>query len=353
MAHKCPIYSFFCLFQVGFINESTQESCSKSTRILLTHITSKHPHLLSDILHLVKDNIEKMYHYSLYVYEELPLSIWVPTENDIKKITFLLLNHPASSNESCLARMILSRMNWAFSHDKDLFLPRQLHRQVGLLVAAAAEKEQGFYDWAWLMATRLKLHLNDLGVADFNSVPEIEQFDVINRGVRERQPLACFLSVLMTTWGHMIPLICKEGLSQLLVLQNNGKHDSVLFALSNIVPLFVHSQELLINLETYQNVLNGLLNADNTYINMVVGQNTVVKQFGNMIEAQISNYAWYGLDSPRLLVRLWTNSLVSISGWSKNSDVLYLLDVITRSAFFYRDAFEAIGTILRELMQVN
>lgn len=75
----------------------TQETCSKSARILLTHLTSKYPHLLSGILKQVKDSVDKIGTLSLYLYEELPLSIWKVTDADLEIISrykrFLGLNN--------------------------------------------------------------------------------------------------------------------------------------------------------------------------------------------------------------------------------------------------------------------
>lgn len=161
----------------------------------------------------------------------------------------------------------------------------------------------------------------------------------------------------MTSWGHLVPLICSKGLSQLLYLQTQQKHEAVLFILYLIVPLFIDSQECIINLEKFQNILMNLLNADRGYISMakslVYAQNTVLQQFGNMIETQIVNYNYYNLDSPRCLVRLWTNSLVSIPGWNKDMGIMYLLDVIIRTAFQHTDAVDTIYDILREQSQVS
>lgn len=177
------------------------------------------------------------------------------------------------------------------------------------------------------------------------------------KGVREQQDLACFAAVLMTSWGHLVPLVCKYGLPQLQHLLTKYRYEAVIFALHLIVPLFVNSQELLINNEYFDNILHHLINADRTYTNMVksfiVVQNTVLEQFGNMLENLIVSYAQYGLASPKLLVRLWINSLVSLPNWNKDNNILYLLDVVLRAAFFHSDAFEDACTIFRELLKVS
>ncbi|KAJ8984461.1 hypothetical protein NQ317_012527 [Molorchus minor] len=336
------------LLKVGFISESTQESCSKSARILLTHLTSKHPHLLSDILRIVKDNIEKIGPLVLYLYEELPLQIWKLTDTDLDIISRLLLNNSITSNDNKLARMILSRLNWdSLSYDT--------HCDVAILVVRAADQEHGILSWAWQTILRLKLHISDKAFKEIGRVQEVERYDILLKGIREQKPLASFVAVLMTTWGHLVPLICSKGLYQLSFLQSQQKHEAVLFALYQIIPLFITSQECLINCDKFQEVLMNLLNADRGYISMakslVYAQDTVLQQFGNMIETQIVNFAYYDLNSPRCLVRLWINSLVSIPYWTKDKGIIYLLDVIVRTAFFHPDALEVAYNILRDLLQ--
>ncbi|XP_063908736.1 ectopic P granules protein 5 homolog [Zophobas morio] len=337
------------LLQVGFISRSTQEICSKSARTLLTHITSKHPHLLSMILKEVKENIETAGPLVLYLYEELPLTIWRISEDDLAIIAWLLSNNIAC-NESKLARMILSRLNWDI-------LPYDMHCDVALLVVKAADQEPGYLQWAWQTILRLKLHISDKAFTDIKQVLDPDHYDVIMKGIHQQQPLSSFVAVLMTSWGHLIPLICGNGLSQLLFLQTHQKHEAVLFALYVIVPLFINSQEYIINNERFQEIISNLINADRGYISMAKSlisvQNTVLQQFGNMIETQIVNFAKYDLSSPRCLVRLWFNTMVSIPNWNRDSGVMYLLDVIVRASFFHQDALEVANTILKELLQSN
>lgn len=176
-------------------------------------------------------------------------------------------------------------------------------------------------------------------------------------GVREQVPIAVFVSLLMTTWGHLIPLICTEGLKQVLYLQYLQKHEAVLFVLYQIVPLFINCQECFINCEKLQEILMNLLNADRGYISMakslVYSQNaTVLQQFGNMIETQIVNYIYYDLDSPRCLVRLWMNSLVSIPGWHKDMSIMYLLNVIIKASFLHSEAIDVVYNVFKDQKQV-
>ncbi|KAF5275551.1 hypothetical protein FQR65_LT04154 [Abscondita terminalis] len=342
------------LLQIGFISEITQENCSKSARILLTHITSKYPYILSEIVLAIKKQFSSIGNLSLYLFEELPLSIWKPTKSDMEVISNWLTHSPISSDESRLARMILSRLNWGLQ-DGVLFLNYKLHFKVALLLAQVVEQESGYLQWAWQTAFRLRLHFSDKCFTDLSKIPELDNLNTINKGVREQKPFFCFLALMMTSWGHLVPMICNKGLLLLENLQTYQKHDAVLFALNLIVPLFLNCQESIINCEKYQNILVSLLNVDRTYVNiaksLVVSQNTIVERFGNMIESQIKNYKWYNLDSPRCLIRLWMNSLVSIPNWNKDLNVLQTLDVIIKSAFFHIDAIDAAVNILKNQLE--
>ncbi|KAL3265466.1 hypothetical protein HHI36_009670, partial [Cryptolaemus montrouzieri] len=345
------------LLQIGYINEATQEICSKTSRILLTHITSRHPYLLSVILRKVKDNMKEIGDLCLYLYEELPLAIWNPNEKDIEILSRLLMTTSVTQVESKLARMILSRLSWGFKEDGTLFLPHELHCDVALLVIQAVDQEPGYMHWGWQTILRLRLHISDGGFKEIGRVMDVDRYDVILKGVREKKPLHSFVALLLTSWGHLVPLICSNGLGQLLFLQTQQKHEAVLFALYLIMPLFLNSQECIINCLEFQEILSNLLNADRGYISMakaLIGtQNTVLQQFGNMIETHMVNYRSYGLESPRFLVRLWMNSLVSVGNWTRDYGVLYLLDVIIRAAFFHSDALEVAESVLRELLQAT
>lgn len=161
----------------------------------------------------------------------------------------------------------------------------------------------------------------------------------------------------MTTWGHLVPLICTKGFAEIVYLQTQQKHEAALFLLYQIVPLFLNSQECLINSEKFQEILQGFLTADRGYISLakslVFTQNTVLQQFGNMIETQIVNFSSYGLENPRSLIRIWMNSLVSIPNWNKDMGVTYLLNVVVRIAFLFPDCLEVVYNILREQQQVR
>jgi hypothetical protein len=60
----------------------------------------------------------------------------------------------------------------------------------------------------------------------------------------------------------------------------------------------------------------------------------------------------YSLVSPCLLVRLWLLSLSQVPGWTREPAVVYLMDVVLRSAFFHADAREMALQVLQQFHQV-
>lgn len=161
----------------------------------------------------------------------------------------------------------------------------------------------------------------------------------------------------MTTYGHLVPVICSKGFDQILFLQVNQKHEAVLFVLNLMIPLFLNCQETLVNSEKFQNIIVGVLNAEKGYVHLakslIGAQNLVMQQFGHLIENQILNYRSYEVESAKYLVRIWINTLVSVPNWNKDFSVLYLLDVIVKSSFLDDEALTCCVAIIKDLLQVR
>lgn len=170
--------------------------------------------------------------------------------------------------------------------------------------------EHAFSLWAWEMISRLRLHQLDRSestsrytisnpsvalahIPDIDTDPTLE---VLVSGVREKQPIACYVAVLMTTWGHSIPLISLKGFNQLQILQCYYKYEQVLIALHHIVPFFLECPESLIKNEKFSSLVISLITADRTYMkmakNLIVSDfpGPILKLFSNMIEAQLEDY---------------------------------------------------------------
>jgi hypothetical protein len=120
--------------------------------------------------------------------------------------------------------------------------------------------EQAFSLWAWETIARLRLHVLDQPehvvwtamaspAVAFADVPDMDsdiRLEVIVAGVKDRQPIACYVAALATTWGHSVPLICTKGFNQLQILLCHYKYDAILTVLQLFIPLFLNCDESLV-----------------------------------------------------------------------------------------------------------
>nr|XP_033322179.1 ectopic P granules protein 5 homolog isoform X1 [Megalopta genalis] len=390
------------LFQIGFLSEKTQDSCSKDAQSLLPNLINKYPSLLSDILHKLNDNFESVGKLSLYLFTDLKLDKWIPQEEDINILSKWLHQHPLTSTENHLARLILSHLNWGFNEDGQLHLPIDLHRRIALLIVELTMKyvreppvesasllaegvkqvssmiraqnaEQIFSLWAWDVITRLKLHQLDQTEAlcqhtlmdpanALAHVPDMDidtSLEVLVFGVADKQPIACYVAIVMTLWGHSLPLICLKGFSQLQILQSHCKYEQVLICLHHIVPLFLDCVDSLLKDDKFISLIVSLITADRSYMNMAKSfiatefPGTILKHFSNMIQSHLRNYKRYALQTPTNFVHLWLNALVLVPDWNKDQSVMYLMDTVLSSSFFYAEAKAAVDSLFQNLFSVR
>ena len=67
------------LFRIGYINESTKETCYKTVKDLLANIVVKYPELVSKFLQTIKNEADSIDPQNVYVFRALPLQMWHPT----------------------------------------------------------------------------------------------------------------------------------------------------------------------------------------------------------------------------------------------------------------------------------
>lgn len=137
--------------------------------------------MLSFVLKIVESNINRIGFLALYLYEELPISIWQPDDTDLNIIIKLLKSHPLNHDGSRLSRMIISRLNWDLNGD-NLFIPYIYHCKIALLVADVVQEEPSYIQWGWQTLFRLRLHMTDKGLSNLIKVFEPETFEILRRG---------------------------------------------------------------------------------------------------------------------------------------------------------------------------
>lgn len=295
-----------------------------------------------------------------------------------------LLNYGFESRESALARTIFSHLNWNFDKNTgELFLPFEIHVRMASLIVDVSTKlapetigssgisesvrqmsnlvkgqtpQQQFTMWCWNMVSVLRLHSFDQNTefvrrtirnpADaLRYVNELERLPSIAQGVTENRPIAVYISILTTMWGHSVPQICHKGFAQMQNLLNDYRYSTVIRCLQLITPFFLDCPESLCKCAAFQSILTSILQADRTYIRMAKDfiscdyPGPVVELFSNMIQAQIIDYFQFDLQTPVMLITLWLDCMTVNPVWYKDPNSLYVVDVILRVAYQFTDAW--------------
>lgn len=310
--------------------------------------------------------------------------MWQPTVQDLEIIAAWLLNFPFESIESQTTRIIFNRLNWNFTTDGTLFLPYEIHVRTACLICEVATKHvpetiglseisitslvknqtsrTQFANWCWNLTSRLRLHCMDQGTEIIRGfindpsvflqrIPELEDTQILCQGVSESRPLPVFISLLVSLIGHSVPQVCHKGLEHIKLLLNDSRHTIVIRCLELVVPLFLECPESLSSCDKFQTILTQLLN-DRSYQKytkdfvIIQAQKPVLLLLGNMIEHQIVNYVHYGLQSPNILVNLWFDCLTYNKSWYSNPNYVHVMDLITKIAYQFPDAWHTLKTRL-------
>lgn len=323
--------------------------------------------------------------YGTYLFKSLPLDDWHPSLEIFEMTSNWLMNFGFETRENAMARTIFSRLNWNFNkRTGELFLPYEIHvrmaslivdvssnhvpetigvagisesvRQMSNLVKGQQTPHQQFITWCWNMVSVLRLHCFDQNVEfvrrtirnpgdALHIVCELERLPSIAQGVNENRPIAVYLSILTTLWGHSVPQICHKGFTQIQNLLNDYRYSSVIRCLHLVTPFFIDCPESLYKNTTFQSVLSAILQADRTYIRMAKdfissdSPGPVVEMFSNMIQTQIIDYFNYGLQTPTMLIVMWLNCLTENLVWYRDSNAIFIVDVILRVAYQFADAW--------------
>lgn len=169
--------------------------------------------------------------------------------------------------------------------------------------------EQAFCSWAWETVSRLRLHFLERSdqacqfamsnqSQAFSQVPDVDSdpsLTTLISQIREKQPIACYVALRMTTYGHSVPLICSQAFDLLQILMASHRYEQVLIVLSNIIPLFLECPESLLKHEKAVPLIATLTSADRTYVKMaksLIGSEfpgPILKSFSNLIEFHVQN----------------------------------------------------------------
>lgn len=132
-----------------------------------------------------------------------------------------------------------------------------------------------------------------LSLPDLDSTQD-DSMQLLSSCIHGNQSLPCYLVLLITNLGHSLPLINERAWSILNILLNYYRYSSVINILQHILPLFIHSRQLLVNNYMFLNIVISLLNADRTYLklakNLIFSNfpGPVLKNLAHMIHFQVT-----------------------------------------------------------------
>ncbi|KAK6177743.1 hypothetical protein SNE40_015786 [Patella caerulea] len=376
------------VFQIAYVCDHTREFCSKVGRELLSGILEKHPYTFSVLLQSVRKNMKQIGSMALYLFRELPLHQSRPTDPDMLVIRQWLLQCELNSHENQLARHILSNLNWDVSPQHGMILPLRIHRQVSLLIVEAYRKyisnrnyslliaegirqvasvvrqnvtiEQQLSNWTWDLALRLKLHFHSITVdnhglaSDFQPchLDEDDWLLPIVKGIKEKNPLSCYVGLLMSSKTHSAREFVEKGLDILGCLVTANQFTAVIHILNCVCPYFLSSPAYLTDNERFIKILQSTIWADETLYKMAKSVITsdfpgnITTQFIAMIQNDVSKKR--ELFQSQLVILFWVRGVTRINKWYQDRNCCYILNKLIEVAFTREGLLPQVEAIFKD-----
>ncbi|KAG1714715.1 Ectopic P granules protein 5 [Nymphon striatum] len=399
------------VFKISFLSTHTRDACSKEGRNLLNSIATEHTFVLSVLFDQTTKKLEDLGKMSIYLFSGLPLCIWFATEADFDGIIKLLQQDPSSISNQ-LARTILSGLNWSYiPNDTKLFFDMKVHHKIALIISKSCEKynverrqfglmsqmlkqvshvtsdfsnylshEQKFVLWAWEILPRFHLHvcdnkiLNETLMTSENDNParDLHNCNSLNHlkfGIDGKQPVACFVALMISTVGHRKSELCTEGFRLLKNLIDCQLYTPALHVLSCITPLFYGSPEFLAN-DSFVSMIKSILFAEVTYFKMTkkliaelsyfevtkkmitpTFPGPILKEFSAMIENSLAVATSLGPDGKKQAIQLWITVLTKIPEWNNDHCTLFILNKIVCYIFNDRTCMDFMKLCLQKFYE--
>lgn len=380
------------VFEVSYLCTETRDFCSKMGRELLSAVVMRHPFMLSLLTQRIYEYMDQLGQMGLYLYKGLSMETWLPSEQDLSIIRQWLLNSALGTPPHLMAQTVLSNINWGSNSRGDrLMVPWQVHKQVAVLIVEAYQKfihgkhlgsmimegvkqvsaavqqymtvEQEFNSWCWETLLKLSLHRGCLPQDDHRFAftqgepPDVNSDDSLLplcKGIKDKNPAACYVTLMLTRYGHGIGEFISDGVQLLQVLTEQGLFKPTLNAIFYTVEMFVDNQKYLLDSTRFQEVLLAVLRADESYFKVIKGllsydfPGPITKLFTTMIQSQVENAYSTTKGSVIIVIGLWSRLLLKIPKWYLDSDCCYVLDRLIMSAFIQEQALQGLQGIFLE-----
>ncbi|XP_041348486.1 ectopic P granules protein 5 homolog isoform X2 [Gigantopelta aegis] len=378
----------FGVFEISYVCSHTREFCSKVGRELLYTIMIKHPFILSLLLQRVKEVMSQVGMMSLYLFQDLPIQKWMPSDPDMLTLRQWLLTHDLSQAENQLARSVLSHMNWNISEQTGKpVLPIRLHRQVALLIVEAYNKyisnrnmssiigegirqmasvvrqnqtsEQHFNNWAWDLVLKLKLHSYSIpSNLQECSPPDMAKDDwllPLGKGVTQKNPMACYVALVMSNIGHDITSFTTEGMDHLQNLLACNQFTAAIHVISCLVPYFNQRSQYFPQSDGFQKVLQMILSADESLFKIAKSvlsydfPGAITKQLTDMIQSEILQHL--SDSSASSIIVFWLSVLLKSPKGITDRNYCFVVDSLIRCTFTLKGTYIEIEEVFSKTFE--
>ncbi|XP_052280497.1 ectopic P granules protein 5 homolog [Dreissena polymorpha] len=380
------------VFEVSFICPETRDISSKMGRELLAEVVKCHPFILSVLVQRVNESLDKLGQMGIYFFKGLPLSSWLPTDPDLAVVRQWLLTSDLSSPANQMAQQILMNIHWGTTNKGNrLMVPWRIHKQVAVLVVEAYQRfihgkhlgsmimegvkqmsaavqqyqttEQEFHAWCWNLLHRLVLHWTSLPSQDEHyaaqqgGAPDLNSDDSLLplvKGVKEKNPTACYVALMVTKMGQNVNEFLSEGIRQLEVLTEQGLSRAIVSTVYYTLRMFVDNQKYILDSIRFQEVVLAVLHADESYFKVVKGllsydfPGPITKLFTSMILSQVEECGKEGNAGFVAAIDMWTRIVLQIPKWHLNRNCCCVLDHLIKAAFTNTQALQRVQKTFTE-----
>lgn len=330
---------------------------------------------------------------------------WKPSDTETIILMEWLTSHSIDSLTNRIARVIFTKLNWSNNRgSKVLHLDLNFHRDIALKVLESATNHvprkdvntpppypcnlnqygysstlsfakssnvNQFTEWCWRMLLALRLHLVDQPDTDWNSclnnsdeiihvtregflpVPSLSgdaKTLPLFRALEEKNPLAIFISILMTDFGHSLSTLEKWN-DTFISLVSSQHFVPAMHILFCYFPLYAQRSADMISNPKFLAALTNLIICDG---------NEVLEKLLGLLKSQLDRLT---TTNKVQLLSAWINILYEISGsvlkqWSSSwfmetskglQQIAFLMDNIIMMSFPDEDLRSAIIKQLRKM----
>ncbi|XP_077286348.1 ectopic P-granules autophagy protein 5 [Arctopsyche grandis] len=332
------------LFEIGYLSDFSDLSCGEWARTLCGTVLHTNPQYIGVALNMMPSKVSTQW------FHNLPLNLWRPTSQHLLNI--LQFWKEAKID---LIPLLLKVLDWKCHGGLGFDNQRDVAIFLCNLAQQLTQPKKPPPEWIWECVLILKLHYIEWEL-DISKAPSPESLPG-GLDISGKCQLTNFALMLMTSWGHSIPLIFQHATPLLIKLANSGRFTEVIHVVYYIMPILSEYPDTIGQCKLFKELLSIIIQAEKSYTKMATRFVTqdfpgpIVKMFADMIRFQLHYFSKFRMTSINFLVSVWINWLTFQDNWQSDWIVVYLLDVILGSSFLNYNCMVEAANIFRRFIQ--